>query len=410
MYTFAASQPIFNKKRHTVGYELLFRDGERNAFPQNVNEDRATYRLITENFITLGRNTNNHSSRCFINFPYKSLIQQLPLSLPKEKIVVEVLESCEPNDELYSAIRDLSRQGYVIALDDFLCTKEWERFIPYVHIIKLDIRQMGIGKACSYVQQQKQKGVKTAFLAEKVESHNEFDLALKSGFKYFQGYFFSKPNIIRKKHVSPEQLIVIELFTEVCRPEVNFNRIEGIFGKNASLSYKLLRFVNSTSDQLKWPITSLQQALVYLGEDKLKTFVSLIAASYMTSRKTDELNILSMQRARFCQLMSDYSLFRPHKHQAFIIGMFSLLDAMFDNSLDILLEALPLSNVVKSALLKREGSLGQLLMLHENYEHSDWQKFQLQCNKLGLHVKEVCKAAIEAQTWSRNIFRVMVGD
>ncbi|PWI33342.1 histidine kinase [Vibrio albus] len=407
MYSYVARQPVFNRKQHTVGYELLFRDGENNAFPKGIEENRATYRLIVENFIALGTNPNYHSSRCFINFPYLSIVRLLPLSLPKDKIVIEILETCEPTDELLAAIRHLHSNGYIIALDDFECTESWNRFLPYIHIIKLDVMQMGIEKACDYVRQQKANGLKSAFLAERVETPEEFEAALQAGFRFFQGYFFSKPHIVKQRYVSPDQVIALQLFTEVCRPEVNFNRVERILEKDVALSYKLLRFVNTMSTRLEKPISSFKQALVYLGEDRLKTFVSLIAASYMTNKKTRELNTLSMQRAQFCQLMSGYDIFRPHQDQAFIMGMFSLLDAMLDNKLDVLLESLPLSEIIKSALVKRDGPLGELLTLQESFEQADWQNFSFQCQKLGLQIEDVSNAFSEAQRWSRHVSQVM---
>ena len=407
MYTYVARQPIFNQKSQTVGYELLFRDGEANAFPKGVEENRATYRLIIENFVTLGTNPNYHSSRCFINFPHMSLIRLLPLSLPKEKIVVEILETCQPTEELLAAIRNLHSKGYVIALDDFEHSREWQRFFPYVHIIKLDVMQLGLEKACEYVRLQKAQGVKAAFLAERVETQAEFDTARQAGFRFFQGYFFSKPKVIKQKFVSPEQAIAIELFKEVCKPEVNFSKVEKIIEKDIALSYKLLRFVNTMSTRLANPISSFKQALIYLGEEKLKIFVSLTAASYISVRKPTELYNLSMQRAQFCQLMSGYQHFRPHKEQAFIIGMFSLLDAMLDNTLDVLLEVLPLSNIIKGALLRREGPFGELLTLQENYEQADWQGLEQVCRRLNLQVEDVCYALAEAQQWSRGTYQAM---
>jgi EAL and modified HD-GYP domain-containing signal transduction protein len=142
-YTYVARQPILNAKGVTLGYELLFRDGEMNAFPSHISSERATYRLIAENFLTVGSPSDRRSARCFINFPYKSLIRRLPFMLPKHRIVVEVLETCEPTDELYHAIRDLHRHGYLLALDDFVYSPAWERFLPYVHIVKLDIMALG---------------------------------------------------------------------------------------------------------------------------------------------------------------------------------------------------------------------------------------------------------------------------
>lgn len=266
--TYVARQPILNRKKNTLGYELLFRDGERNAYPAHIESNRATYRLIVENFLSVGLNPSIPSSRCFINFPYQSLIRRLPLSLPKDKVVVEILETCQPTDELLEAVKELHQAGYMIALDDFTSTPEWERFLKYTHIVKLDIMQMGLDEACELVR--KHEGKKFSFLAERVETEQEFQQAKEAGFRFFQGYFFSKPEIVKTKYISPEQVIAMELFQEVCKANVDFKRVENIVAKDVALSYKLLRFVNSMSPRLEVTISSFRQALVYLGQENLK--------------------------------------------------------------------------------------------------------------------------------------------
>ncbi|MCG9564338.1 EAL domain-containing protein [Vibrio chagasii] len=399
--TYVARQPILNRKRNTLGYELLFRDGEKNAYPAHIESNRATYRLIVENFLSVGLNPSIPSSRCFINFPYQSLIRRLPLSLPKDKVVVEILETCKPTDELLEAVKDLYQAGYMIALDDFTSTPEWERFLKYTHIVKLDIMQMGLDEACDLVRTH--QGKKFSFLAERVETEQEFQQAKEAGFKFFQGYFFNKPEIIKSKYISPEQVIAMELFQEVCKPDVDFQRVESIVAKDVALSYKLLRFVNTMSPRLEVTISSFRQALVYLGQEKLKMFVSLAVASYVSDKKPKELYGLSLQRAQFCQRMSRYQAFEGYREQAFMIGLFSLLDALLDLSLENLVEQLPLCKSIKVALLRREGPYGTLLALEESFEHADWQQIDEHCADLGLSVDQVKTELTEARRWSHTV-------
>ncbi|MGR5001751.1 EAL and HDOD domain-containing protein [Vibrio celticus] len=399
--TYVARQPILNRKKNTLGYELLFRDGERNAYPAHIESNRATYRLIVENFLSVGLNPSIPSSRCFINFPYQSLIRRLPLSLPKDKVVVEILETCQPTDELLEAVKELYQAGYMIALDDFTSTPEWERFLKYTHIVKLDIMQMGLDEACDLVKAH--QGKKFSFLAERVETEQEFQQAKEAGFKFFQGYFFSKPEIIKTKYISPEQVIAMELFQEVCKPDVDFQRVESIVAKDVALSYKLLRFVNTMSPRLEVTISSFRQALVYLGQEKLKMFVALAVASYVSDKKPKELYGLSLQRAQFCQRMSRYQAFEGHTEQAFMIGLFSLLDALLDLSLENLVEQLPLCKSIKVALLRREGPYGTLLALEESFEHADWQQIDEHCADLGLSVDQVKTELTEARRWSHTV-------
>ena len=399
--TYVARQSILNCNKNTLGYELLFRDGERNAYPAHIESNRATYRLIVENFLSVGLNPSIPSSRCFINFPYQSLIRRLPLSLPKEKVVVEILETCQPTDELLEAVKELYQAGYMIALDDFTSTPEWERFLRYTNIVKLDIMQMGLDEACDLVRAH--QGKKFSFLAERVETEQEFQQAKEAGFKFFQGYFFSKPEITKTKYISPEQVIAMELFQEVCKPDVDFQRVESIVAKDVALSYKLLRFVNTMSPRLEVTISSFRQALVYLGQEKLKMFVSLAVASYVSDKKPKELYGLSLQRAQFCQRMSRYQAFEGHTEQAFMIGLFSLLDALLDLSLENLVEQLPLCKNIKVALLRREGPYGTLLALEESFEHADWQQIDEHCTDLGLSLEQVKTELTEARRWSHTV-------
>tara|TARA_Y100001956_G_scaffold82613_1_gene104346 strand:+ start:11099 stop:12337 length:1239 start_codon:yes stop_codon:yes gene_type:complete len=405
--TYVARQPIFNAKRQTLGYELLFRDGEKNAYPSHIESNRATYRLIVENFLSLGTNPTIDTSRCFINFPQESLLRGLPMVLPKDKVVIEVLETCTPNDELYLAIKKLSQAGYLIALDDFVYSPAWERFLPFVQIVKLDIMAMGLDAACEMVKERLGKGVKRKFLAERVETEEEFLTARSAGFSFFQGYFFGKPEVTRKGYLSPEQLIAMELFKEVCQPEVDFVKVEKIVAKDVSLSYQLLRFVNTMSDRLEVSISSFRQALIYLGQDKLKIFVSLAVASFISSKKPKELYSLSLQRAQFCLLMANDNPFDQYRDQAFLIGLFSMLDALLDVSLDDLVGQLPLCSSIKLALLERQGPYGLLLRLEECYERADWYGIKDACQQLNISIEDVMPKISQAQRWSQDLNRVV---
>ncbi|CAH0527367.1 EAL and HDOD domain-containing protein [Vibrio hippocampi] len=400
--TYVARQPIFNARSMTIGHELLFRDGENNAFPTHVAPDRSTYRLIAENYLSVGQEDDS-KSRCFINFPHQSLVRRLPLSLPKDTIVVEVLETCTPNDELLEAVRELRQNGYLIALDDFAFSEEWERFLPFVHIVKLDVMAMGIDKACEFVVKQQKQGSSRRYLAEKVETDQDFQAAKQAGFSFFQGFFFSKPIIKKQVYVSSEQVVAMELFHQVCLPEVDFDRIEQIVSKDVTLSYKLLKFVNNMGNRLETEISSFRQALVYLGQEQLKLFVSLAVASFVSRGKPKALYELSLQRAHFCRLMSRHEGLRSHREQAFMIGLFSILDAIMDIPIAQLMKKIPLAEDIKMALLRREGPYGQLLLLGECFELADWQGMEKLRVQLGVTQDDVFAALADAQNWTQKM-------
>ncbi|TMX37522.1 EAL domain-containing protein [Vibrio sp. Hep-1b-8] len=405
--TYVARQPILNAKRQTLGYELLFRDGESNAYPSHIESNRATYRLIVENFLSIGTNPCIAASRCFINFPHESLVRLLPLSLPKEQIVVEILETCIPNDELFLAVKEIHANGYLIALDDFVYKPEWERFLPLVHIVKIDIMATGLEESCALIKERLAMGVKRKFLAERVETEEEFLATRSAGFSFFQGYFFSKPVVIRQRYLSPAQVIAMDLFRAVCQPQVDFEQIERIAARDVALSFKLLRFVNTMSNRIEVPISSFRQALVYLGQDKLKILVSLVVASFVSAYKPKEIYTLCLQRAQFFQLMSDDNPFEQLREQAFIIGLFSMLDALLDMPLEELVNQLPLCKAIKVVLLERKGPYGTLLQLEECYESADWTGMESACQQLNLSIHEVMPRINQAQRWSQDLIKVV---
>lgn len=398
MYSYVARQPILNRKKQTIGYELLFRDGENNAFP-NIEANQATCRLLVENFMSAGRNPALESPRSFINFPQESLISLYPTAFPKRKIVVEVLETCIPNDELFSAIKHLHRMGYIIALDDFSLGAEWDRFLPYSHIIKLDIMQLGIDESCEYVKKRKQQGCKRHYLAERVETNEEFQRAFDVGFNFYQGYFFSKPEIIKNRIVKPEEVLTIQLYQEVCREEVNFSRVEQLITQDVSLSYQLLKFVNTASVRLEKPISSFKQALVYLGEEQIKMFVTLVATAHAAINKPKELYKQSLVKGRFCELMIYRCQNGMPGQQAFIVGLFSLLDALLDRNLEEVLGQLSLTKEIEQAILSRAGLLGSMLELYECIDSGDWEKIDQISRLLGFSAKTVEKTYQDAEEW-----------
>ena len=397
MYSYVARQPIFNRKQRTVGYELLFRDGESNAFPA-IEANKATCRLLVENYMAVGDNQATAGQRTFINFPHESLIRLLPMLLPKRKVVIEVLETCTPDEELFLAVKHLYRQGYVLALDDFEMSPQWQRFLPYIHIIKLDLMKIGIEQACEFVARNRTRKIK--FLAEKVETPQDFAAAYNAGFQFFQGYYFSKPELLKNRQVEPEKMTTVRLLQEICRSEVDFNRVEQIIVSDVSLSYLLLRYVNTAAHRTIEPISSFKQALVYLGEDKIKMFVSAVATAHAAIDKPRELYSLSLQRARMCEMLAESSSQSLIKNKAFMTGMFSLLDALLDNSLEQLLGLLPLEPEIQDALLNHQGQLGLMLALLNAYEQADWAQVSACCQALGIKEERVAKCYRQALQWS----------
>ncbi|MEC6832493.1 HDOD domain-containing protein [Photobacterium toruni] len=403
MFSYVARQPIFNRRQQTIGHELLFRDGECNAFPV-IDANEATCRLVLENYMAIGNDHILKGQRNFINFPHNCLVNLMPLLLPKNKVVIEILETCTPNDELFLAIKHLHQKGYVIALDDFEYDSRWQRFFRYVHIIKLDLLMLGLEKACDFVRNNRHLKVK--FLAEKVETYAAFQASLAAGFDFFQGYYFSRPEILKHRKVAASELITIQLLQAISCEPVDFDNIEKIISRDVSLSYLLLRYVNNANHRLIEPISSFHQALVYLGEDKLRMFVGVVATAHAALDKPKALYALSLQRAKMCEELVSNSILTIPKEQAFLAGMFSLLDALLDNSLADLLVLLKLQPHIQASLLHRQGELGQVLNLVDAFDKADWQQVAIECSGLGLSEQQVQKSYLHAVTWAEKCTKI----
>ncbi|WP_394127235.1 EAL and HDOD domain-containing protein [Vibrio hepatarius] len=400
-YSYIARQPILDKDKHTLGYELLFRDGPQNTFPE-IDPEHATSRLLSDHFLSTHYETLGDKLG-FVNFPYQSLINKVPTLFPSDNLVVEILEDCPPTEELLAVVKEMSQLGYKIALDDFIPSKEWRAFLPYVSIIKFDIRQVPIEKARMFML--RLSGSKIEFLAEKVETYEEFEQAKTAGFDYFQGYFFSKPEMISRKSLEPAFMTVVQLLTEISKENINYSAIESLISKDLTMSYKLLTFVNSSSI-VKTRIQSFKQALVYLGEDKLRKFISLVALASTQDSKPDYLYGLSIQRARYCELIGSRLNHKLESGQAFLTGMFSLLDSLLDRPLEQILDEISVDESIKLAITQNEGVLGDILILTKAYEKAEWDKVQQRCQAIGLDQNALSECYDASVKWTADLLSV----
>lgn len=399
MHSYLARQPVLNRDKATVGYELLFRDGPSNCFP-DIGDEQATNRLLADNFFTSGAVQATAGKKAFVNFPYSSLIQRTPLMFPKKSFIIEILETCNPSDELLEAVIELNQKGYTLALDDFIPNAAWNRFLPHIHIVKFDIRSTPIAKASFFIRHHKDKANKILFLAEKVESHEEFMEAYDAGFDLFQGFFFSKPEMMQRKTLTPSALTTLRLYQEVSLPNVDFDKVERIIATDVSMSYKLLRHVNNMTSTRAKPVSSFKQALIYLGEERLRRFISFVATAHATERKPQSLYSLSLQRAHFCERLSTLVTPTIIGNEAFLTGLFSLLDSLLDQPIEDLITLLPLSDEIQQALVCQAGPLGTILKLIRAYDKAHWEEVSQLSQQLNIEESDVADLYLESLKWA----------
>ncbi|MEL0639610.1 HDOD domain-containing protein [Pseudoalteromonas aliena] len=399
MSVFVARQAIFNRHQNVVAYELLFRDSPKNYFP-GIAEGKATARLIMENQLNLGTRHITSGKKALINIGPESLKLDLCAFLPCQDVVIELLETIEPNDANYELCRELFHNNYKLALDDFVYKPQWDRFLKLVKLVKFDITITPLSEIIPIIQKlQKYKKIK--LLAEKLETKEDFKLAYEMGFDYFQGYFFARPTMIKQTDIDYNYGLVVAIYTEIMKQNPDLKVIVGLFELDAALAYKLLRLINSGVFPIQNNIPSLKQALVYLGHERLKKFVSLIVTAHTADKKPAELMQLCVVRARFCELIAK-KIAKPQVGEAFLTGLFSLLDAILDQPMSFLIEKLPFPDEIKAALLNEKNTLYYILNVVKAYETGSWWALEQAVILINLDSKVLPNLYQQAVDWADN--------
>ena len=323
--------------------------------------------------------------------------------LPKEILIIEILENIEPTEEIIAACKKLRKSGYHLALDDFVFEKKFIPLIELADIIKVDLKLSDIRESRAIVQNYC-SGKNIKFLAEKLETHEEFEQALQEDYSYFQGFFFSKPVIISRKEIPGSKINSLQIISEVSLPEVDFNKLETLFKHDISLSFKLLKFINSAFFSFSSQINSLRQALTLLGINEIKKWVSLIILKDLGSDKPEEVIITSIVRARVCEMIAEQTLLKNLSSELFLMGMFSTIDTFMNRPMDEILEELPLSDNIKDALLSRVGPFSNIFNLVLVYEKSEWNKVSEYAEELNIDQSKIPDLYIKSLEWTNQLF------
>lgn len=398
MEAYVARQPILDRRKKISGYELLFRD-QTQRYDPGVDGDIATSTVLSNSYFSIGMDALVGKKNSYINFTESLLLQKYPLLLPKETTVIEILENVNPTEDLVAACKEMALKGYQFALDDFVYTPELKPLIELAQIIKFDFRLSSMEQIRSYLEKIPQKD-KITLLAEKIETPDEFKQAIEMGFDLFQGFFFCKPEIVTGKVIPGSQIALLQIMAEVNQPGFDIDKIEKLISPDVSLSYKLLRYINSAFFAKAQQISSIQQALVYMGEAEIRRFVSLIAMSNLAKGKPGELIRTSCIRGKFCELVGDIVKDGVKPAELFTLGMFSLIDAILDQPMEKIMDELPLDEGIKTALIDRQGPLVGYLFLIETYERGHWDQMAKICKVMKLAEEKLPEIYLQACEWS----------
>lgn len=381
MNIFVARQPILDRRKELFGYELLFRQESYADFAASTT-DSATSTVLTNSFFLIGMDTLTSGKRGFINFTRNLLLNDIVTTFPKDQVAVEILETVTPDREIISACRRLKEAGYLLVLDDFVYTPAFDPLLDWVDILKIDFLATPPQERKQVVRRLRRKHLR--FLAEKVETLADFEMAMELGYTYAQGFFFSKPDVVAGRDIPGYKLNYLYALREINQPDVDIDILEQIIRRDTSLSYKLLRLINSAFFGLRHEIKSIRHALMLLGVDELRKWGSLLALSGMGEDKPHELAVLSTVRARFCELVAKKIGMESEHTDAYLMGLFSLVDAFMDQPMAQVLADLPIGEPTKAALLGLPSRYTPIYQLALAYETANWSRVDALATRLGL--------------------------
>ena len=362
-----ARQPILTQDEKVFGYELLFRDGVESYFC--CSDPEAASRSTLDTSLLMGLDVLCDGRRAFINCTRDMLLKDYITLLPSSQTVVEILETVEPDDLVMAACQRLKEAGYMIALDDFCSRRSAPALTDFADIIKVDVRLTTPEQRAALV---KRYGPwRCRMLAEKVETREEFLAAKKAGFLYFQGYFFRRPETMKAHEIPGNRLNYVRMLQVVSKPELEPREIENAIKGEASLCYRLLRYLNSAAFGFANEIHSVRHALAILGEREVRRWVRLVATLSAGQHKSSELVLSALVRARFCELLSPKTKYGDS--DLFLMGLLSLMDSILEIPMSEVLDSVPIDQETKEVLLGRDSRLRPLYQLMLAQESGDWQ-------------------------------------
>ena len=400
MSTYIARQPILNKSQKIFGYELLYRQTPQSPRYDGLDGDKASSEIIMNSFHNVGIERVTSGKRAFINFTAKLIMDGVPTLLPNRVLVIEILDSVQPNEEIIKACAKLRAKGYMLALDDFIMEPEYMPFLQVADIVRVDFMNTPLNKIESFARIMKDKPIK--LLAERLETKEDFDTALAMGFSLFQGYFFCKPSVIisAEADLSPLKVNCLSLIKYAFEPNVNFTKISDVIKHDVALSYRLLRVVNSAFFGLKYTVKNIRQALAILGMEEVKKWVTLMSLSQLSDDKPDELIRMSLIRAKFLELLAPMAGMMRDADDLFMLGLISMMDAIVDLSFDEIVKRTNVSANIVEPIVTGQGKYADLLKIIRNYERSEWDEAFDACKSARIDPEKISDVYLEAVQWA----------
>jgi c-di-GMP-related signal transduction protein len=390
---FVARQPILDGRREVVGYELLFRSGWENCF-SGEREPAALQTL--DNYVYMGLETLSNKRLSWINCTRETLVDKLVTVLPPKTTVLEILETVEPNEELVRACKELRAMGYVFALDDFLPRPEMKPLLEIASYIKVDFQTCDAGLRKQIHEMTRGRSI--ALVAENIRDQKDFNAARAEGYKFFQGYFFCRPTILANREIPANRMNYLKLLIELNKKQLDLRQVVNLVQLEVSLYYRLLLLANSPRWSRRVDVTSVQDAFLLVGENRFRALVSVAASCILGQSQPPALISLSLERARFCELLAP--LVGENPSEQFMVGLLSLLDAMLESPMESIVKSLPIRPEAKAALMGEPNTAGAALGLIRSFEVGAWDNCIELASALGLDEETVAGLYVDSVRWA----------
>lgn len=394
---FVARQPILDARQRVAGYELLYRSGPQNVY-FHLDGDAASHVVVNHSLHVFGLDALAQSQPVFVNFTRALLLNRTALLVPPDRLVVEILETVQPDHEVIEACRELKRRGYLLTLDDYTGQPELELFLSEVDVVKVDFFRLEVDERRALTERLRARPLD--LIAERIESREEFAEAVALGYDLFQGFYFCVPEIIAREEVPGNAVAYLSLLREVSQPDLDVARLEQLLKQDVALPVKLLRYVNSAWFGLSGRVDSLRHAISLLGHRGLRQWVALATVADLGRERSPALVTTCLVRAAFCERLAVAAGAQDDRSIYFLTGLFSSLDVLIGRPLSELLGEVAVPDEVRAALLGEENCAGNVLGLAQAYERGDWTEAERFATTLGLEEDALHEAYAQAVPWS----------
>jgi c-di-GMP-related signal transduction protein len=397
---YVARQPILDVQGQVFGYELLYRiEGDETTNVPSL--DLAAARVLTDAVLNVGLDTLTGGRPAFVNLSRSLLVGGAWRLLPPAAAVFELQGDITVDEEVVEICGQLRAAGYSLAIGDFMLASDAEALLPYVKYIKVDAFANPPQALTAIAGRLRPSGIR--LVAENVETAEIFELARDAGYSLFQGHYFCRPRLCSAAAVPGRQVAYVQLLAALNRPDLSLSEIEDLIKHDLSLSYRVLRCVNSAAFGLRREVHSIREALVLMGLAPIRSWASVWCLAGLNTGGTSELVTVALIRARCCELLAEHLTGAQNVAEFFLVGLCSSLDAMLGRPMEEAIAELPLSLEAEQALLGRPNTARWVLDAAMAYERGAWDEATDAATRAGLNGQMLAEAYTSALKWAREL-------